>query len=149
MNTSAKTVKYILVSLMAGLLSFAALASPEHHERRLIKALDLTQDQVTQLKALRAGHKEQRQQGREAMKAIKEKKQALLINYDQTQADAIAEEIATMHKARVLKKLAHQHAIYTILNDDQKQKFVKLMAKHSQDNHKKRKMKKMHDQEDD
>jgi protein CpxP len=149
MNMSTKTIKYILAALIGSLLSLGVMASPDHHEGRLIKALDLTDAQVTQLKALRKGNKEQRQQGREAMKALMQKKQALLSNYDQATANAIADEEASMHKARVLKKLAHQQVIYAMLDDDQKQRFFELLAKHPKGGHKKDKSRNMKENCDD
>lgn len=114
---------------MGGLLSFGAMAEPDHNPKRFYKALDLTDAQITQIKSLREDNKETRKQNREAMKALMEKKQALLANYDEAKATAIAEEEAAMHKARVLKQLGHQQAIYAILNDEQKEKFAKMLAK--------------------
>jgi Spy/CpxP family protein refolding chaperone len=129
MNITTKSFKFTLAAIMGSLISFGAMAGPGHNEGRLAKALDLTDAQVTQLKSMREANKATRKQGHEAMKALMEKKQALLTNYDAQAANTIATEEAAMHKARVLKKLEHQQAIYAILDDEQKKKFAEMLAK--------------------
>jgi Spy/CpxP family protein refolding chaperone len=136
MNTSRNTIKFVVAAVLGGLLSLSVMAFPGHHDGRLAKALDLTDAQITQLKSMRKNHKANRKQTKDAMKALNEKTQALMSNYSDAQAQVIAEESAAMHKARVLTKLQHQQALYAMLDDDQKKKFLEIMAKHPKKNRK-------------
>ena len=143
MKTSRKSIKLLMAALLGGVVSFAAMACPDMHahegkggDKRLVKALELTDAQVTQLKSLRDSHKDERKQNKAAMKSIHEQKQALLTNYSDEKAQTIANELADMHKERVLAKLQHQQALYAMLNDEQKVKFEEILAKHSKPNRK-------------
>lgn len=134
MSIRRKTIKLVMATALGGLMSISAMACPGGHEGRLAKALNLTDAQVTQLKSMHQSNKPDKQQQKASMKAMHEKKQALLTNYSEAQAQAIAEEMAAMHKARVLAKLQHQQALYAMLDDDQKKKFTAMMAKHPKKN---------------
>jgi protein CpxP len=142
MKTSRKS-KLLMAAVLGCVVSFAAVACPGGHAHdgkggnsRLVKTLDLTDAQVTQLKSLRESHKSERKQNKAAMKAIHEQKQALLANYSDEKAQAIANELAAMHKERVLTKLQHQQALYAMLDDEQKEKFKEVLAKHPKPNRK-------------
>ncbi|MFT5593076.1 MAG: Spy/CpxP family protein refolding chaperone [Oceanicoccus sp.] len=149
MSIRRKTIKLVMVTALSGLLSMTVMACPSGHEGRLAKALDLTEAQVTQLKGMRQSNKPDKQQQKANMKAIHAKKQALLTNYSEAQAEAIAEEIAAMHKSRVLAKLQHQQALYAMLDDQQKKKFTAMLAKHAKKNKKHVQRDRMNDDDDE
>lgn len=155
MKTSRNSIKLLMAALLGGVVSFAAMACPDAHDnhekggdRRLVKALELTDAQVTQLKTLRESHKAERKQNKAAMKTIHEQKKALLTNYSDEKAQAIASELAAMHKERVLTKLQHQQALYAMLDDEQKVKFEEILAKHSKPNRKHKAHNSEHNNED-
>ena len=143
MKTSRKSINLLMAAVLGSVVSLAAVACPDVHahegkggDKRLVKALELTDAQVEKLKSLRDSHKDERKQNKAAMKAIHEQKQALLTNYSDEKAQAIANELAAMHKERVLAKLQHQHVIYAMLDDEQKEKFKEILAKHPKPNRK-------------
>lgn len=137
MNIIKQSIKLTLAAALGSLISLAVMAGPGHYEGRLIKALDLTDAQETQLKTLRDSHKADRQKNRDAMKAIQQKKQALLNNYSEQEAENIAQEAAAIFKANMLIRLEHHQALYSMLDDEQKQKFAKILAKHGKGKHRK------------
>ena len=141
MKARRKSIKLIMAAVLGSVVSIAAIACPSWHEgkggdRRLVQELELSDAQVTQLKSMRESHKDQRKQNKETMKAIQEQKQALLTNYSDEKAQALASELAAIHKERMLAKLQHQQALYAILDDTQKEKFKSMLAKHPKPNRK-------------
>lgn len=130
MKSISKPIQWLAVTIVAATVSVSAFAfGGEHHENRLVKALDLTEAQVTQIQSIREANKADRKLGRENFQALMQKKQALMDNYSASGALEIAEEESTLHKARILKMLEQQQAIYAILDDSQKTKYKALMQR--------------------
>lgn len=137
-----KITKYLGLMVITSCLSITAFAMGGAHKGHLVKALDLSDAQQEQLKVIHETNKQNRKQGREAFLALQAKKQALLDDYDETQAQAIADEEAQMHKEKVLKHLDRQQAIYAILTDEQKEKFKSMLSKGQRDHHRQHDVKK-------
>ena len=110
----------ILLSLSAG-----AMAGPG-----MYKQLDLTDEQKEVLKEQRSDKKQHKQAFKKQMQAIQKSKMALLENYSEQQANKVADQIAELAKQKALSRMAHQQAVYKILNDEQKEKFKEIQAKH-------------------
>jgi len=108
-------------------------------DKRIMRQLDLTEEQKTQLKELR-------QQGREAgqanrsekfakMQAHQEKVQALVLadNFDQQAAQELANEMVAQRSEMKVTMLERQHQAMSILTAEQKTKFKQLQAERAQE----------------
>ena len=119
-----KLAKLVLVFSLLG-LSVSSYAKPDFY-----KKLDLTDEQKQVFKESRADKKKNREEMKSAMQAIKKRSLALMDNYSESEAQAIANDMANLAKEKTLSRLAHQQKIYNILDDSQKQTYKKMMAKH-------------------
>lgn len=122
-NAVKPVVKYLSASFLLLSLSMGVMAKPE-----IYKQLDLNSDQKQQLKEMRGDKKQQYKAFKASMKSIKQKSLALLDNYSESEANKIAKEMATIVEQKTLARLAHHNAVYVILNDEQKQKYKKLLS---------------------
>ncbi len=108
-------------------------------DKRVMRQLDLTDDQKDQFKELR-------QQGREggkgnksemfaSMQAHQQKVQNLVLadSFDEQAAQILANEMVTKQAERRVKMLEKQHKAMSILTADQKAKFKELQAERMQD----------------
>lgn len=122
-NAVKPMAKYLTASLLLLSLSMGVMAKPG-----LYKQLDLSSDQKQQLKEMRGDKKQKHKAFKASMKAIKQKSITLLDNYSESEAKKIAQEISAIVEQKTLARLAHQNAVYAILNDEQKQKYKKLLS---------------------
>ena len=93
----------------------------------MMKELDLTDAQREQIKELREAKKAEKETFREQMKTLKENKQALILNYSEEQANAHADEVATIARQKVLARIDMHKQVYEILDDEQKEKYLTLL----------------------
>jgi len=123
--------KIILTSALAIAISVPVLACGG--PGKLFSELDLTSDQMTQLKELRQEKRAEREAFKSEHKAFKERRQSLLNNYSEAEAETIASEIGDKAKARTLSKIQHMQKIMAILTPEQQEKFKALMVEHREE----------------
>lgn len=140
--------KIISVIAIAGAVAFSGAQAGEregghrhdgkrgNHMERMVKKLDLSEEQQVSIKALINEFKANKQRpDREAMKAkhlaMKERFAAIMAdpNFDQAAVNQYLQERAAKHNAYKLEKLKLQHAIYQQLTPEQQPKYLKMMAK--------------------
>lgn len=115
--------------IIASLLTFAAASGAmAHGGKHMLKELDLTDAQKELVKEQRESRKAEKENFREQMKAIKASKQALIQDYSDEKANALADEIAANVRQKVLNKIEMHKAIYEILDDQQKEKYLSLLS---------------------
>lgn len=102
-----------------------AMAGGKHFYREL----NLTAEQKEQVKAQRQSQKAQMKALKEEMKAIKARHEGLLENYSEDAANAFADDMAAATRKMVLQRLASHKAVYDILDDEQKPKYVEMTKK--------------------
>lgn len=119
--------KTILISLLATVLALPVFAWDGHG--KWMSKLDLTSEQKQQMKEIRQAKKAEMKANKEQRKAIHKRKQALMENYSEAEAEAIADDVAKMAKEKVLNRLAFTQKMLGILNPEQQQAFKKMMAK--------------------
>jgi len=156
MKTSTKILATLVLS--SSLLMTGVMASENGHKgdgfkiERLVKKLSLTDEQSTQIKALVAEKKAKRTEvsvlSKDALKAKKEAKKAeILAMFENPSFDeaTVRAKIAERHKKRLehaVSKMSTQHAIYQLLDEKQRAKFLKMLQKkHKKMNKKKGKKK--------
>ena len=66
---------------------------------------------------------------KEKRKALKQKRSLLADNYSEDMANEIAEEAGELAKSATLLRIQHQQDMLAILNDEQKEKFKKMMER--------------------
>lgn len=113
----------LIVASLAG--ASMAMAGGKH----FFKDLNLTSEQKEQVKAQRQSQKEQMKALKEEMKAIKSRHKSLLENYSEETANAFADDMAAATRKMVLQRLAGHKAVYDILDDEQKAKYVEHTEK--------------------
>ncbi len=96
---------------------------------KLTSALDLSDEQVTQMKELHKEKKAQKKQHKEQRQAMKKSVMALMDNYTDQQVSVLADEAAEMARTMTLTRLQRTQKMYAILNQEQQSKFKELMAK--------------------
>ncbi|MDF2154753.1 CpxP family protein [Vibrio sp. CAU 1672] len=150
-----KTVKKLVLAtvalpLMLGTASAYAFGGKGHHfgpgeecgrgmERGLMRQLDLTDAQREQLQDLRSAHRaEMREQfaaGQGQRQAHHNRMQALMLadNFDQAEANALAQEMVDIQTERRVKMLERRHQMLSILTPEQKARFVELQNERWQD----------------
>lgn len=140
--------KVISIIALAGAIAFSGAQAGErggdhrhdgkhgNHMERMIKKLDLTEEQQVNIKALLSEFKATQQRpDREAMKAkhmeMKERFAALMAdpNFDEAAVRQHLQERAAKYNAHKVEKLKLQHAIYQQLTPEQQPKYLKMMAK--------------------
>lgn len=122
--------KTLIVSVLAAVLAVPALACGGHG--KMMSKLDLTSEQKTQMKEFRQAKKEQMKVHKEQRKALRLRKQALLDNYSDAEAEAIAKDMAEMVQAKVLNRMKSTQTIMAILTPEQKEKFKEMMKKRAE-----------------
>ncbi len=122
-----KKVSAILV--LCSVMVAGAQAGGHSGSGKWMKKLNLSEEQIVQLKELKSGQRLQMKESVADRKAMKEKGLALLDQYSEPAAIALADEAAQLARKSTLARLQHMQKIYTILNTEQKQKFKKIMAK--------------------
>ncbi len=126
------TVVTMAATLMATLLigATSAWAGPKH----MLKELDLTVEQKAQVKELRQQQKAQRESLKESLqdkhKALHERRRALLQNYSEAEANAIADEVAALARQKATLRMAGEKALFEILSDEQRAKYLSMMEQH-------------------
>lgn len=123
--------KIILTSAMALAISVPVLACGG--PGKIFSELDLTDDQVAQLKEYRQEKREIRKANKAERAQMKERKQALLANYSDSEAEAFASDVAEKAKQRTLARLKGMQKVMEILTPEQQLEFKKLMAEHSEE----------------
>ena len=105
---------------------------------KLAKKLDLSSEQVEQLKVLKSKKRSAKKLAVENRQSMKGKGVALLDNYSSEAANSLANEAAEIARNTTLARLEHMQNIYNILNDNQKQKFKAMLEKDHSGNHKRK-----------
>nr|WP_087023504.1 CpxP family protein [Thaumasiovibrio subtropicus] len=102
---------------------------------KMLRQLDLTAEQKTELKALRETHraemKEDRQNNRDTRQAHREAMQALMLSadFDEVAAEALAAEMSERHQQRQVEMMSKRHQMLSILTDEQKTQLTELQEK--------------------
>ena len=114
------------------LLSLAVTAGAQAGDRmdKMADALNLSEEQVTQFKALHQGKRDAMKEHKSERKMMKQNFVDLLDNYSEQQAQALADQAADMARKQSLARFQQAHKIYSMLDDEQKIKFKKIMSEH-------------------
>ena len=96
---------------------------------KMLKNLDLTSAQQEQVQTLHDSKQQQKKLMKEKRKALKQKRSLLADNYSEDMANEIAEEAGELAKSATLLRIQHQQDMLAILNDEQKEKFKKMMER--------------------
>ncbi|MGC9400887.1 CpxP family protein [Vibrio genomosp. F10] len=154
MNTTKKLVLAAAVfPLMFATASAYAFGGKSHNQggegkcsggfdRGIMRQLDLTEEQKSQMQALRettkGDKKAQRQAGSEEKRALmqahQKQVQALVLadTFDEDAANALASEMVEKQTERRVNKLKDQHKMLSLLTDEQKSQFVELQQERMQ-----------------
>lgn len=100
---------------------------------KIFSELDLTSEQISQLKELRQEKRDHRKANKAERMVFKERRQALMENYSDEEAEAFATEVAQKVKAKTLAKLTNMQKMMAVLTPEQQAEFKRLMAEHSED----------------
>lgn len=135
----------IAVSSVASVHAYdneALFDSPKHQQKmgkakhkmmkRMVKVLSLTEEQQSQIKTIREQSKEQNQTLHASLKQFKSEAKVLL------QAESFDEQAYTSLKASyqpsldqmALAQAKTKNAVFNVLDDEQQEKFLKMMEKH-------------------
>lgn len=107
---------------------------------KILKQLDLTEEQEAKLKTLRKAKKEDRGKNKGEMKELHEKMKAAFINgKNDSEVQALHTQIKAMKMEKMDKRFQHMMDIRSVLTPDQRKKFFELQ--HSMRGHKKGKRK--------
>jgi Spy/CpxP family protein refolding chaperone len=114
------------------LLSLAVTAGAQAGGRmdKMADALDLTQEQTVQFKALHQEKRDAMNDHKSERKLMKQGFVDLLDNYSEQQAQSLADQAAEMARKHSLARFQQSHKIYSMLDDEQKITFKKMMMKH-------------------
>ena len=98
-------------------------------DRGMMKELNLTDEQKTQLKELRRANRDTMKRGEKApaqQEAHRNQLNELLLadTFDSAKAKALAEQMSDTHTERQVEKLSKQHQMLSILTPDQKTQFI-------------------------
>jgi len=102
---------------------------------KMIDALDLNEEQITQFKALHQDKRNNKSQHKSERKVMKQDFVDLLDNYSEQQASVLAEKAADMARKQILTRLQQTIKIYNLLDAKQKIKFKEMMKKHGGGKH--------------
>ena len=146
MKTSTKLLTSLVLS--SSLIISGAMASEgdsKDHKghgfkiERLVKKLSLTEEQSTQIQVLVAAKKADRTEvsviSKEGKKAKKEERKAqMFAMYEASVFDeaALRAKIAERSEKRIehtISKISTQHAIYQLLDEEQRAKYLKMLQK--------------------
>ena len=111
-------------------------------DRGVMRQLDLTDEQKTEMKALREGMKADKKMNaqsnsaekRAAMQAHHQKVQALILadTFDEAAANELAKQMVDKQTERRVNGMKNQHQMLSILTDEQKTQFVELQQERMQ-----------------
>ena len=113
-----------IISLTAIIIAAPVMACDK--DGRLAKALNLSEAQISQLQSIQGNRKDQREQHKQHKDAYQQQKKALMTDYSSEKAQALAQSMADDMAKAMLQRLEKQQAIYAILDDEQKAKFLEL-----------------------
>lgn len=116
-----------IISLTAIMIAVPAMACDK--DGRLAKVLNLSEAQISQLQSIQGDRKDQREQHKQHKEAYQQQKKALMTDYSTEKAQALAQTMADEMAEGMLQRLEKQHAIYAMLDDEQKAKFLELEAR--------------------
>lgn len=107
-------------------------------DRSMMKDLNLTDDQKTQLKELRQSNKDaMKRDGKNPAQyeAHRSQLNELLMSdtFDSAKAKALAEQMSGKHTERQVEKLSKQHQMLSILTPEQKTQFIEQQKKHMEE----------------
>jgi protein CpxP len=102
-----------------------------HPMREMMQQLDLTDSQRQQIHGLMAQHR-QNWPNRANRGQMHDQMLALISapEFNQQAASDLADQMALGMKQHMLQRMETRHAIYQILNEDQRSKFVEHMQQH-------------------
>ncbi len=107
-------------------------------DRGMMKDLNLTDEQKTQLKELRQANKDTMKRGGKEpaqQEAHRNQLNELLLadTFDSAKAKALAEQMSGKHTERQVEKLSKQHQMLSILTPEQKTQFIEQQKKHMEE----------------
>ncbi len=108
--------------------------SCEVSTQKLLRKLDLTDEQKAELKTLRESQREvmktDRAENKDTRKAHREAVEALMLSadFDEAAAQALAEEMTEQQQQRHLNRLEQGHAVMSVLTEEQKAELQTLKA---------------------
>ncbi len=97
---------------------------------KMINALDLNEEQITQFKALNKDNRQNMKGHKTDRQLMKQAFVDLLDNYSEQQASILAEKAAEMARKQTLARLQQTIKMYNLLDDEQKDRFKEIMKKH-------------------
>lgn len=107
-----------------------------HHRgiERAFRALSLTDEQKTRVKELHTASRENLTPVLDALRANREKMEALTANgaFDEAQVTALANEQAALSARLIVEKQRVKSQMFALLTDEQKAKFAEMKTKHEQ-----------------
>ena len=136
-TNQVKKISIVLLSLSALVFGATAMAKPhqgKHDEvqqtmRIIMKKLDLTDDQVTQIKAIKDAQKEQMKVTREEHRAtgsdFRDQMSDIFMaeEFDESAFVALKEQISTKKDEVALMKAKALHSVFQVLTAEQKEEF--------------------------
>lgn len=131
-----KKVSAILV--LCSVMVAGAQAGGHSGGGKWMKKLNLSEEQTVQLKELKSDQRLQMKASMTERQNMKEKGLALLDQYSESAAVALADEAAQLARKTTLARLQYMQKTYTILNEEQKQKYKKMMAQEHSKGHKRK-----------
>lgn len=162
MNIIKPVKSVVSTSVLAAVLAFSSIAnvnatvddisvdSPwqfqrggdhgEHMRKRMIKKLELSEQQQVQIQALKTQAKEQHELLRDSMKAFKAEEKALLQAnvFDEQAYIALHSAYQSIFAQRALTKAKTRHAIFNVLTAEQQVKWLSIMEHRKEKLNKKR-----------
>ena len=104
----------------------------KHKLKRLAKMLSLSEEQQTQIKAIKAQAKEQHQGLRESMKQFKAKEKELLQAklFDEKAYGDLHDAYQPIFTQRALMRVKTKHAIFNVLTPVQQEKWLETLEHH-------------------
>ncbi|MFY8273565.1 Spy/CpxP family protein refolding chaperone [Pseudoalteromonas sp. SSDWG2] len=138
MNIKALLIAGLLTVSVSSAAAWAGHHGEGHKQRgmfaeRMMRALDLSEQQQAQIKALREQHKsELNRGGRREMKASMDSLVRTSAEFDE---QAVKELLASKQEERLQHQVARvkmQHQIWNILTEEQQEKFAQMKENHEQ-----------------
>lgn len=99
--------------------------------KKMIKVLDLNEEQQTAIKAIKTQAKEQRKTMRATMKEFKAEAKALIQaeTFDEQAFSALQDTYQANFEQAGLERAKTKNAIFNVLNDEQQEKWQKIMER--------------------
>jgi protein CpxP len=137
MNTLSKSLLAFVLAIFAGMAVAGHGSHGDRHHAWMAKKLDLTEEQQTQIKAIREEAKEEGKALREEKKAL-HKEMKTLLSSDEYNASAV-EELAARKGELVRKMTIHKaetmHAIGQVMTLEQREKAREIHERKSKKKH--------------